>query len=97
MAKPISRKRNTPTLYIYASITLSAFPYSYWSQSATVQSTVQENTGSDSQMKICDNEKKKKYYNFMIIKKQRMFTDVYQSFDNTSKEYTTTTLISGAG
>ena len=33
----------------------------------------------------------------MIIKKHRMFTDVYQSFDNTSKEYTTTTLISGAG
>jgi len=34
----------------------------------------------------------------MTIEKHRMFTDVYRSFDNTSKEYTTTTtLISGAG
>jgi hypothetical protein len=33
----------------------------------------------------------------MTTKKQKMFTDVYRSFDNTSKEYTTTTLISGTG
>jgi hypothetical protein len=46
-------------------------------------------------MKMCDNEKKK-LFNFMTIKKHSMFTDVYRSFDNTSKEYTTT-LISGAG
>jgi len=54
---------------------------------------VQGNPGSDPQMKICD----KKNSNFKTIKKHKMFTDVYQSFDNTSKEYTTTTLISGAG
>jgi len=33
----------------------------------------------------------------MTIKKHSMFTDVYRSSDNTSKEYITTTLISGAG
>jgi hypothetical protein len=57
--KPISHKSNTPTLHIYASITLSTFHYSYWSQPATVQSTVQANPSSDPQMKICDRGGKK--------------------------------------
>jgi len=76
-------------LYTYTLAT----PYQPFIITTDHSQPVQANPGSEPEMKICD----KKNSNFMTIKKHRMFTDVYQTFYNTSKEYTTTTLISGAG